>query len=364
MFNDCNIWEVNYDGNLKKLVNNETPQTKNSGVYIEQDIVKPLIDLLSSKLKEQPILTQNEVYYFSNNSRLKLENQREILQSYSPTATRTIFPDMATTIVFNTNEWEYKYPNCFIIKKDNIPKFAQVFGKNTSNIINNKDLVITYNENSKKSFMFTSNISHSLQLKPEYEDLIEIKHIHIFNYHGYKNNIKILENTLKCCKNTNVNFITDIYFKDVMIHQNGIEIDYGMFQTLSQMFESKDHNDIIMAYNIIQRCNFDKSSFWLEVLEMMHEIYRDPSNDFEQWVNKPNNNIMRQQGWSRYCEHLYEKYHNDSEKVEFIFKYCDVKIRELISNSINYLKTNNINSFPEFINTNIDIKYDVSTSIK
>ncbi len=329
-------------GGIERMYDKETPQHKNTGVYIKRNEVEHHINLLDTKLKTPPNLQSNEVFYFSNQSEIRLERTKEILDR-NQTYSRTIFPDLATVIVLKQNIWKYPYGRYYIVK--DMVLFQSKFPN--QNFILNHDIVF-----------IQSSYSDQFITKYNLEDAVVKEEIFLFNHHGYKNDVKIFENIIKCCNNVNAQFVSDKFINEELEQKQSLIIDEAIFNSLNEMFNSKDPNDKQMALNIIYKCNYKESLFWLSILDVNFGICNEEiDNVFTKWYKINRLVAAYSRDWNWVVNILYEKYINESDKTEWLYNWSQTKLLQSINSQIRAFKDNILNKTPNMFKSELNLDF-------
>ena len=113
-----------------------------------------------------------------------------------------------------------------------------------------------------------------------------------------------------------------------------------------------------MALNIIYKCNYKESLFWLSILDVNFSICNEEiDNVFTKWYKINRLVAAYSRDWNWVVNILYEKYDHESDKIEWLYNWSQTKLLQSINSQIKAFKDNILNKTPNMFKSELNLDF-------
>ena len=300
-----------------KISDGGNKNCKPKGVYaFSKDITPHFTNIIEKWTKPYKLLGTESVYI--SLATPESVNTEKIFNS--STFKRTIHPSLANIVILDTlSHYKYTGGQTYYVYAHNHTKLkALLAGKyrcggaaiSLDDIFNGQiDTVI---EGIKGIETLLNNI-------PEAKDYFRCDDLILYNYHGYKDDLKIIENIIKCNQSPAI-ITTSTKFFEMWSLSKDVEIDEETYNSFLEVLKSQDYEGHKLVYNVLNNCNWNKSLFWITMLTLHRSgDWLNCTQELKIWLNtytKINYYIPK-----HVMEFLYNNFSDDEYKIEYLKNY-------------------------------------------
>lgn len=312
-----------------KISDGGNKNNKPKGVYAFSKDITPHFTSVKDKWNKTYKLLGTESVYISLATPETVNTEKIFNGS---TFKRTIHPSLANIIILDDLGFRYTGSGSYYVYAHNHAKLKALLNgkymwsddaKSLDDIFNEKiDTVITG---------YDRHIDTLINNIPEAKDYFRNDNIIYYNYHGYKDDIKIIENIIKCNQSFAI-ITTSANFFEAWSLSKEVIIDEETYNSFLEILQSRDYEGHKLVYNILNNCNWNKSLFWIMMLTLYSSgNWLGNTPELKIWLT--NNIKIEYYNNSSIMKFLYNTFSNDEYKIRYLKNYMlNIVKKEVLGN--------------------------------